>query len=86
MVKQPGILRRMPIDLVVADQAMPPMTGLQLVQAIAAEWPRLPTILVSGHAELPSDAYPELIRLGKPFRQEQLSRAIAQSLKGDRRT
>jgi len=75
------ILRHTPIDLVITDQAMPRMTGLQLAQAIAAEWPRLPTILVSGYTELPSDAYPEIIRLGKPFRQEQLARAITEAMR-----
>jgi two-component sensor histidine kinase len=33
-------------DLLVTDQAMPQMTGAQLIQAVKAEWPHLPTIFV----------------------------------------
>lgn len=29
------------VDLVITDQAMPGMTGIQLVQAIRADWPHL---------------------------------------------
>ena len=42
------------IDLVVTDQAMPRMTGVQLAEAILAEQPNLPIILATGYAELPS--------------------------------
>lgn len=75
------ILRETSIDLVITDQAMPRMSGLQLVRTIADEYPRLPTILVSGYAELPSDAYSGVNRLAKPFRQDQLARAIADALR-----
>jgi PAS domain S-box-containing protein len=70
------ILRTAPVDLVITDQAMPRMSGVQLLQTIAEEWPRLPTVLVSGYAELPSEAYSGITRLAKPFRQEQLAQAI----------
>jgi CheY-like chemotaxis protein len=76
-----NILRATPIDLVVTDQAMPRMSGLQLVRTIAAEWPHLATILVSGYAELPSEAYSGVNRLAKPFRQEQLAQAISDALR-----
>jgi CheY-like chemotaxis protein len=33
------------IDLVITDQAMPNMTGLQLAEVIRVEWPTLPVIL-----------------------------------------
>ena len=42
------------IDLVITDQVMPRMTGLQLANAIKAEWPKLPVILATGFAEIPS--------------------------------
>jgi len=64
------------IDLVVSDQAMPGMTGLQLVQFIASTRPSLPVILATGFAELPPGAPTDLRRLAKPFRQQQLSDAI----------
>ncbi|HEY1795080.1 MAG TPA: PAS domain S-box protein [Stellaceae bacterium] len=75
------ILRSTPVDLVITDQAMPRMSGVQLVRTIGREWPHLPTILISGYAELPSEAYCGINRLAKPFRQEQLAQAIADALR-----
>ena len=47
------ILRREDsVDLVITDQAMPEMTGVQLAEAIKKEWPDLPVILATGYAEL----------------------------------
>jgi PAS domain S-box-containing protein len=66
------ILRRdNSIDLVITDQVMPQMTGLQLAQAIKQEWPELPVILATGFAELPPNSQP-LARLSKPFTQADL--------------
>lgn len=51
------ILRReKAIDLVISDQAMPHMTGLQLAEVIKNEWPTLPIILATGYSELPPGA------------------------------
>jgi CheY-like chemotaxis protein len=74
------ILRAPPVDLVVTESGGPRMSGLRLVR-IAAEWPHLPTTLVSGYAEPPSEAYSAVNRLAKPFRQEQLAQAIADALR-----
>jgi CheY-like chemotaxis protein len=68
------------VDLLVTDQAMPRMTGAQLIKVIKAEWPDLPTILCSGYAELPPGIDPEVIRLAKPFRQEDLVRALTNAV------
>jgi PAS domain S-box-containing protein len=71
------VLRRRPsIELVITDHAMPPMTGLQLIAKIKAEWPDLPIVLATGYAELPpgADAIP---RLAKPFLQYDLAQAVA---------
>lgn len=67
-----------PFDLVITDQAMPQMTGLQLAIAIGQERPALPILLATGYAELPPDARPNLPRLSKPFLQRQLANAIAE--------
>ena len=64
------------VDLVITDQAMPGMTGIQLVQAIKADWPHLPIIMATGYAELPEGADPDLARLSKPFTQADLTKAV----------
>jgi PAS domain S-box-containing protein len=63
------------IDLVITDQIMPHMSGLQLADAIKAEWPKLPVILASGFAEIPSDAR-KLAKLSKPFTQAELAEKL----------
>jgi CheY-like chemotaxis protein len=63
------------IDLVITDQVMPEMTGLQLAQKIGAEWPELPIVLATGFAEIPSGAM-KLPRLAKPFSQLDLALAL----------
>jgi nitrogen-specific signal transduction histidine kinase len=68
------------VDLVIADYAMPHMTGTQLAQAIRAEWPQTPILLATGYAELPPGTVSDLPRLPKPFRQEDLARAIARTV------
>jgi PAS domain S-box-containing protein len=65
-----------PIDLVITDQVMPQMTGLQLAAAIREEWPALPLMLTTGFAEIPSDAM-EFPRLSKPFTQLELAARLA---------
>jgi CheY-like chemotaxis protein len=64
------------IDLVITDHLMPGMTGTQLAEAIRSEWPHVLLILATGYAELSPDTAPDLLRLSKPFRQDDLSRAI----------
>ena len=71
------ILRGNAVDLVITDQAMPGMTGVQLAEAMRAEWPGLPVILATGYAETPPDLHTCLSRLAKPFGQGALARAIA---------
>ena len=68
------------VDLVITDQAMPQMTGLQLAEAIRAEWPRLPIIIATGYAELPAESKATLTKLSKPFTQSYLGKAIAQAM------
>jgi len=64
------------IDLVITDQAMPKMTGLELLRAIKTRWPGLPGILATGYAELSEDAADAVPRLAKPFSQRQLMEAV----------
>jgi CheY-like chemotaxis protein len=72
-----AILRRESgIQLVITDQAMPHMTGLQLIQEIKTHWPGLPAILASGFAELPPGTDFRQTTLAKPFRQHDLAYAL----------
>ena len=68
-------------DLLITDQAMPQMTGLQLLEALRKEQPGLPVLIATGYAELPADAPKDIILLGKPFTGEELARAIAAIMK-----
>jgi len=65
------------IDVVITDQAMPVMTGLQLIEILRARRPGLPVILATGFAELPPRLSPSIVRLSKPFTQRALAQALA---------
>jgi DNA-binding NtrC family response regulator len=72
-----AILRRENgIQLVITDQGMPHMTGLQLIEEIKDNWPDLPVILATGFAELPEGTDHRQITLAKPFRQHELASAV----------
>jgi len=45
------LLRRLPVGAIVADHYMPGMSGLQLCTVARLGWPRIPRILVTGHAD-----------------------------------
>jgi C4-dicarboxylate-specific signal transduction histidine kinase len=64
------------IDVVITDQAMPNMTGLQLCAALAEVRPGLPVIIATGYAELPSDSASSFAKLNKPFDLEELDYAM----------
>jgi PAS domain S-box-containing protein len=68
------------IDLLIVDQAMPRMTGTQLIEKIRETRPKLPIILATGYAELPPDAPENLLRLSKPFSQAELAKMVADAV------
>ncbi len=73
-----AVLRADPaIDLIVTDQAMPGMTGLQLAEIVRTERPHIPIILATGYAELPAGVDIAMTRLAKPFALADLAAAIA---------
>jgi len=75
------IFKREPdIDLVITDQAMPQMTGVQFAAVALAERPGVPFILATGYGEVPAGTETRFVRLGKPFRQIDLVQAIAQAM------
>jgi PAS domain S-box-containing protein len=72
--------REAAVDLMVTDQAMPNMTGLQLAEIAHGLRPGLAVILATGYAELPPGADPSLGRLAKPFTQSELAQAVAEAI------
>jgi PAS domain S-box-containing protein len=73
--------RESAIELVLTDQAMPRMTGTELIAEIKSGWPNLPVILATGFAELPPDIDPlQQITLAKPFMQYDLEQAVKAAL------
>ncbi len=70
------------IDLMITDQVMPGMTGARLIGAVRDEREALPIILASGFSDLPEEGLAGTVRLGKPFVQADLARALAASLRG----
>ncbi len=67
------------VDLVITDQAMPGMTGLELAGHVRALAPDLPLILATGYAELPGGAEHGFAKLAKPFHNSDLEKIIAQT-------
>ncbi|AWN49597.1 response regulator [Methylobacterium terrae] len=62
-------------DAMIADQAMPVMTGLQLAATVVERHPGIRVILASPHGRLPAAAR-RFLRLDKPFRQEDLAAVL----------
>jgi PAS domain S-box-containing protein len=69
-----------PLDLMMTDHVMPGMTGIELAAASRKVRPSLPILLATGYAELPEGAQPDLLRLAKPYHQDQLRDRLDQLL------
>ncbi len=65
-------------DVLITDQAMPQMTGAQLLSTVRDRWPKVQAILATGYAELPEQLDSDVLRLGKPFMQTDLERTLRQ--------
>jgi PAS domain S-box-containing protein len=66
----------MAFDWLITDHMMPGMTGADLARAIRQRYPRIRTLVISGFAEV-DELAPDLPRLAKPFRQDELAGALA---------
>ena len=60
------------VDLMMTDQAMPGMTGVELAEIVRRKRPDLPILLATGYADLPTAQKSNLPRLSKPYLQAQL--------------
>jgi PAS domain S-box-containing protein len=67
------------VDVVVTDQAMPGMTGLELGRVIHDEWPGTRLVLATGYGELPANPTVTFAKLSKPFLERDLASAIEQA-------
>ena len=77
------ILRReAAVDLVITDQAMPQMTGVQLAEAIQEEWPDLPVMLATGYAELEPGRGRTCRSLQSRSPRQSLARTLRVSIRG----
>ena len=70
------------IDLLIADYAMPEMSGVELVRAVRAQNPTLPVVIVTGYAEAGEfdDRRLDAVLLKKPFRMNELGATIETAL------
>jgi PAS domain S-box-containing protein len=64
------------VDLVITDQIMPRMTGLQLREELCRRRPGLPVLIATGFAEMPAEAVAGGPRIAKPFTQRELADAV----------
>jgi len=70
------------IDLLMTDQAMPGMTGIELIEIVRPQRPDLPVLLATGYADLPAGKWSDLPRLAKPYQQAQLEAEVGKLLSG----
>jgi signal transduction histidine kinase/ActR/RegA family two-component response regulator len=68
------------IDLVITDQAMPGMSGMELAARVRDARPSLPIVLATGFADPPSGEDPGVLRLDKPYRIDKLAATITAAL------
>jgi YesN/AraC family two-component response regulator len=47
------VLAQNPIDILLTDQKMPRMTGVQLLESIRDRYPRMIKVLISGYTDVP---------------------------------
>ena len=72
--------RESDIELLITDQAMPNMTGVDLIRSVRAEKPDFPAIIATGYAELPEGEAEGIPKLAKPFRQQDLAAIIDEAM------
>jgi len=69
-----------PFDLLLTDQAMPVMSGLQLAAIVRTSHPALPIVVATGYSELAEHSKLKLPMLRKPFTQRDLESALASAV------
>jgi CheY-like chemotaxis protein len=69
------------VDLMMTDQAMPGMSGIQLAELARLKRPTMPVLLATGYADLPTGQKTSPPRLSKPYQQAQLRAQINRLLR-----
>jgi signal transduction histidine kinase len=69
------------VDLMVTDQAMPGMTGIELAKIVRSKRPLMPVLLATGYGDIPAGQGSNLPSLSKPYRQAQLQAEIERLLR-----
>ena len=79
-----GVLAQKSVDLVLCDHSMPGMTGIELLEAMAAAGHAVPVVMLTGQASIEHAV--TAMRAGavdyltKPFEREQLELSVAKAL------
>src|ERR1043166_2400344 len=60
------VLRQQPVQVVMTDQRMPGMTGVELMRQVQGEWPEAIRMVFTGYADI--KAVIDAINLGHIFR------------------
>lgn len=79
-----AILESHPIDVIISDQRMPEMVGIELLAQVCKRWPRTVRILLTGYSDLVAIIGAvnegEVFRfLNKPWNQDELRQVIAEA-------
>jgi DNA-binding NtrC family response regulator len=71
-------------DLLIADYAMPEISGIELARAVRELCPDLPAIIVTGYADVSGldGASEDATLLHKPFRMNELGATVERALRG----
>ncbi len=65
------------VDVLITDQSMPELTGIELAQAIRQHRPELPVVLVTGAGSIEHEIFSfKATVLEKPFKKQELFDAI----------
>ena len=64
----------------ISDHLMPGMSGADLAQAVRERYPDLAVLILSGYADVDGVA-PDLPRLTKPFRKDELAASLAELMR-----
>lgn len=67
------------VDLLVTDQSMPGMTGIELAAAASHATPGIRIVIATGYADLPAGSV-SFVTLQKPFLDDDLARAIDKAM------